>query len=372
MDFGFSEVQDEIRTLARQLLTAEVTQDRLKALTASDDRFDKQTWDRLVEANLVGLALPESAGGSGLGLLDLAVVLEEVGRATAFVPLLASAGQAGLAIAELGTEAQQSALLPGIVDGSSLTVGAFDEPVADDPNRPRTSAVRVDGGWRLSGTKSPVAWATLAARVLVTATTDSGAVALFLVDPAGEGARLSNGVSTSFHPASELELDGYVVPDSDVLGDPTTSDAATWAFERALACNLAVALGNLTRDLELTAEYTSQREVFGKPIATYQGPALRLADAYIDLEASRVTVWSALWRLSEGLPASDALSIAKFWLADGGHRVVHTAQHLHGGIGVDTDYPLHRHFVLDKELEFSLGGATQHLLRLGQSIVSAQ
>jgi alkylation response protein AidB-like acyl-CoA dehydrogenase len=127
-------------------------------------------------------------------------------------------------------------------------------------------------------------------------------------------------------------------------------------------------VGVLDEALRITADYISNRKQFDKPIATFQGATLHAADAYIDTEATRVTTWSAIWLLSESRPADEELAIAKFWVADGGQRVVHACQHLHGGIGVDTDYPIHRYFLWAKELELSLGGATPQLLRIGESL----
>ena len=118
----------------------------------------------------------------------------------------------------------------------------------------------------------------------------------------------------------------------------------------------------------MTAEYTKTREQFERPIATFQAVGQRAADAYIDTEAIRLTAWQAAWRLSEGLPASDEVAIAKFWAADGGQRVAHAAQHLHGGLGIDVDYPLHRYFQWSKAIELTLGSATRQLVRLGASI----
>jgi alkylation response protein AidB-like acyl-CoA dehydrogenase len=118
--------------------------------------------------------------------------------------------------------------------------------------------------------------------------------------------------------------------------------------------------------MRLTAEYTKTRRQFDRPIATFQAVAHRAADAYIDTEAISLTAWQAAWRLDEGLLATAEIAIAKFWAAEAGQRVVHTAQHLHGGIGVDKDYPLHRLFLLAKQLELTLGGATAQLLLIGR------
>jgi alkylation response protein AidB-like acyl-CoA dehydrogenase len=110
---------------------------------------------------------------------------------------------------------------------------------------------------------------------------------------------------------------------------------------------------------------------FGRPIGSFQAVAQRLADAYIDVEAVRLTMWQAAWRLSAGLPCETEVATAKFWAADAGHRVAHTAVHVHGGVGIDTDHPLHRYFVAAKRLEFALGGATTQLRRIGAALATA-
>jgi alkylation response protein AidB-like acyl-CoA dehydrogenase len=130
-------------------------------------------------------------------------------------------------------------------------------------------------------------------------------------------------------------------------------------------------LGCCEQALALTAKYTSEREQFGRPLSTNQGVAIRAADAYIDIDCMRVTMWQAAWRISVGLPARDEIDIAKYWAAEGGQRVVHATQHLHGGMGADIDYPVHRYFLWVKQLENTFGSAPQHLARLGRSIAGS-
>jgi alkylation response protein AidB-like acyl-CoA dehydrogenase len=166
-------------------------------------------------------------------------------------------------------------------------------------------------------------------------------------------------------------LSGARVDDSDVLGGGSSgTDVVDWLHQRAIACYCATAVGVFERAVRITAGYLSERKQFDRPIATFQGATLRAADAYIDTEAIRVTSWSAIWRLADGREARDELAIAKFWVADGGQRVAHACQHLHGGMGATTDYPIHRYFKWAKLLEHTVGGATQQLLRLGDSIAA--
>ena len=126
----------------------------------------------------------------------------------------------------------------------------------------------------------------------------------------------------------------------------------------------------LSQALEMTAEYTKQRVQFDVPIAMFQAVGHRLADCYIDVEGLRLTLWQAVWRLEEGLPASTEVEVAKFWAAEAAHRVGHACVHVHGGTGIDEDYPLHRYFVAAKAIEFALGGATDQLLRIGRTFAA--
>ena len=163
-----------------------------------------------------------------------------------------------------------------------------------------------------------------------------------------------------------MELSGVEVGDDALLG-AGAGGAAVVAFvtDHATAALCVFEAGVCAAALALTAEYAKTREQFGKPIATFQAVGQRAADAYVDVEAVRLTAWQAAWRLTEGLPAAPELAVAKFWAAEGGQRVVHAAAHIHGGVGVDRDYPLHRFFLLTEQIELTLGGARQSLARLG-------
>jgi alkylation response protein AidB-like acyl-CoA dehydrogenase len=183
--------------------------------------------------------------------------------------------------------------------------------------------------------------------------------------------RIEREDTTSGIPEARLELTGAMIDEGDVLGQVDGGGAIVeWIVERATAATCAVMSGVCREALRLTAEYTKTREQFDRPIATFQAVSHRAADAYVDAEAIRLTALQAAWRLSAGLPAAEAVAVAKFWAAEGGQRVVHAAQHLHGGIGVDRDYPLHRYFLWAKHLELTLGGATSQLLRLGAMLAA--
>lgn len=356
MDFTFTEVQDDLRGLARTILEQRVTSERLKELEAGTERVDRETWTELAKANLVGIALPESVGGSGYGAMELGVVLGEVGRHVAPVPMLATA-LATAPLALLGGEELCSRVLPAVVAGESIITAALEEGAGGNPLQPRTTARREGSTWVLDGEKVAVPWGQLADRILVSA--DAG---LFLVTPDQPGVVVDSAASTTGEPQAILRLEGAVVDEADAVFHPS---ALRTAYLQGVAAVCATAVGVFEKAVEITGRYITERQQFNRPIATFQGATLKIADAYIDLQAITVATWSALWRLDEGTPDyPEALATAKFWVADGGQRIAYACQHLHGGIGVDRDYPIHRYFLWAKELETMFGGTTSQLLRV--------
>jgi acyl-CoA dehydrogenase len=355
MNFGFSEEQEAVRDLARQILETQLPHERLRALETAGEYFAPDAWAELAKANLLGIALPESVGGSGLGFIEICLLLEQVGRTAAPIPLLPTLVSAA-AIAAFGS-AEQQALLGDVVTGDRVLTSALVESLAE-PDDPSTKAGPSGDGWSVDGVKLCVPGGLDATHALVSARTDDG-VRVFLVDLAADGVVRTRLDTTSGIPEARLELNGVaaqLVGDADTLG---------WLLDRMTVGLAATMLGCCEQALAMTATYAGTRQQFDKPIGTFQAVGQRAADAFIDTEAVRLTMWQAAWRLSEGLPAAAEVATAKFWAADGGQRVVHAAQHIHGGVGVDRDYPLHRYFLWAKQLELSLGGATKQLRKLG-------
>ena len=368
MDFLLSDEQLAVRDLAEQIFQGSVSPERVKAIEATEDRVDRDLWKTLADANLLGLCLPEDVGGSGLGMSELCLILEQQGRVVAPVPLWATVALGALALAEWGSPEQRQAWLPGVVAGDTMLTAALAEPGTNDPRRPAVLAAPDGPRWRLDGVQLAVPAAHLAARVLVPARTDTG-VAVFLVDPQGSGVSLERAVTTNREVHPHLHLDGAA---GEPLGSVDAGGRAlAWMIERALVglCALQVGVGEAA--IRLAAEYTSQRVQFGKPLSTFQGVALRAADGYIQTEAIRGTMQQAAWRLDAGREATRDVLVAKWWASDGGQRVVHNAQHLHGGLGADVDYPVHRYFLWGKQIEDTLGGASAQLARLGETLAGA-
>jgi len=367
MDFSFNDEQEAIAGLAKQILSDKATLERMTALEkGAGPRFDEDLWAEMATAGLVGIAVPEQQGGAGLGFLELALIVEQVGATAAPVPFIETTIMAALPIAEFGTEVQKEAWLPRVASGEAVLTAALMEG-EPDPGKPITSARAEGKGFRLSGTKECVAAGQIAERVLVPATAEDGRVGIFIVDPGAQGVVVEALDTTSGQPEARIVLDDVAVGPEDLLGDlDRGADILAWIEERTTAAQCSLALGVCAEALRLTAEYTKGREQFGQSIATFQAVGQRAADAYIDTEAIRLTSWQAAWRISEGLPATDQVAVAKYWACEAGQRVVHTASHLHGGMGVDKDYALFRYFLYAKQLELTLGGTTPQLLKIGR------
>jgi alkylation response protein AidB-like acyl-CoA dehydrogenase len=372
MDFSLSEMQEAIRDLARKIFSENVRHERLLELERSGEYFDGALWQAVAAGGLSSVVVPERCGGSGLGIFELCLVLEEQGRAVAPVPLFATALLGALPIAQFGTPAQQDRWLRPLVDSAGVLSAALVELGNSDPVTPRVTARRDGADWRLDGVKECVPAATQAAAVLVPAASSQGTL-LLVLDPRSAGVTLEKQVVTSGEPQSRMTLAGARVAADAVLADAGSGAAAVrWLADRAMLGLAAIQLGVVQSALRDTAAYIAQRKQFGRPIATFQGAALRAADAFIDVEALRAVVLQAAWQAAEGRDAGPAIAAAKWWAATAGSRVTHTAQHLHGGIGSDIEYPIHRFFLWSKQNELLLGGPAQQAARLGKWLASGE
>ncbi len=257
-----------------------------------------------------------------------------------------------------------------MVNGEIVVSTALVE-LGGSPSAPSVVAERDGDGWSLSGTKACVPSGIIADAIIVPTRLEPDTVAVFVVPTDAPGLRRERQTTNTGRPEGLFTFDGVRVGSDALLG---TADQGAgivdWMVQRSAAALSLLEAGAASAAMALVAEYTKTREQFGKPIATFQAVGQRAADAYVDTEAIRLTAWQAAWRIAEGLPADKEVAIAKFWAADGGQRVVHAAVHLHGGVGVDRDYPLHRYFLITKQIELTLGGATDQLLRLGAALAA--
>ena len=372
MDLTLNEDQQAINDLAGRILSEQLPPERLTAIEAQPEWFAADTWAELARTQLLGVPLRDDVGGSGFSITEACLVLEQIGRTVAPLPYLASVILGAMPIDQFGSAAQRTRYLPAVIDGSLILTAALAEAGNTFvPAVPATRATRVGAGWRLEGEKRFVPAAHLAGRMLVPARTGTSSVGVFLVDPKAAGVSLERVLTTALEPQYFVRFSGTQLDADHVLGDPEGGTAIVdWLVQRAIAGLCSMQAGVCDAALRLTAKHVSEREQFGTKIATFQAVAQRAAEAYIDTEAVTLTARQAAWRLAANVPADEALAVAKFWAAEGGQRVAHAAQHLHGGIGVDTAYPLHRYFRWTKQIELTLGGAMVHLVRLGASIAA--
>jgi acyl-CoA dehydrogenase len=345
MDFTLTEEQDELRGLAATLFEKQAPASRVDQVEAEPECFDRVLWSELAKAGLIGVALPEDVGGLGFGVVDLALVCEELGKVVAPVPLVWTTA-AALALRKFGTNEQQQRWLPGVVSGDVVLTCAL----------PQASAGVTADGNALTGSIIGVPYAHVADAVLVPV-----GERLFVVRPD----HVAPGRATSREVYAEVVLDN--TPAEPLGGD----GAASWLSDRLLVALAALQAGVTAGALSMAADYTSNRKQFEKPLSSFQGVALKAADGYIDNSAIRATTLQAAWHLDEGHPAARVHVLsAAWWAAEGGQRTVHITQHIHGGIGADITYPIHRYFLWGKQIELLVGGASAILARLGEELVS--
>ncbi|MCQ3808255.1 MAG: acyl-CoA dehydrogenase family protein [Acidimicrobiaceae bacterium] len=373
MDFRLSDEEQAISDLTAQILGDKSTHERLCALTADDDRIDAEAWAALAQSGVLGAAVPTEYGGLGLGFLATAMALQQVGATASPVPLLSTAVMGAMPIAEFGTAEQRARCLPAIAEGSLIVAAALYEEGAPAAE-PEVVALTDGDDYRIEGVKPMVADGLDAGLILVPARLDDGSCGVFLVPSDSEGLSATRVEVTTGRPQGRLEFSAVVVPGDALLGGVSAASSGAeivdWIELRANCAMCLMMAGAARSSIELAAEYTKQRYQFDRPVATFQAVSNRAGDSYIDTNAITLTAWQAAWRIDCGLPARDAVSIARWWAAEGGFRVVHAAVHVHGGVGVDRDYPLHRYFLLARQLELTLGNGEEHLATLGQSIAA--
>lgn len=364
MDFSLTDEQKALANLAGEILADRCTLERLKSIEQGEDRYDRELWAELAKAGLLGAALPESAGGSGGGFIEQCLLLEQQGKRVAPLPLVPVLVSAALPIARFGN-AEQQRCLGGVTAGDALLTAALTE-LGTDPRTPITIASPDGHGWRLNGLKVAVPMAHRASQVLVPARTLERQVGVFLVDLPSAGIRLERQEPTNWEAQFRMELNNVRVEGGAMLGTLENGrQVLDWIVDRTTIGLCAVASGACQEALRITAEYASNRKQFDKPIAMFQAVGQRMADSYIDNEAVHLTMWQAATRLDVEVPSDKEVATAKYWAAEGGSRIGHAALHIHGGISIDVDYPIHRYFLWLKQIEFTLGAANPQLNRLG-------
>ncbi|HUH68293.1 MAG TPA: acyl-CoA dehydrogenase family protein [Mycobacterium sp.] len=376
MDFTTTEAAHDLGGLVDTIVDAVCTPQHQRELDGLEQRFDRELWRKLIDAGILSSAAPESLGGDGFGVLEQTAVLVALGHQLAAVPYLESVALAAGALARFGSAELQQGWGAPAVSGEKILTVALEGEMGEGP----VQATHAGDGYRLTGTRTMVGFGPVADAFLVPSQTDSG-TAIFLVAADDPGIKVTALQTTGLGSVGHLTLEATGVDDTRKVGG---ADAAVWLDTLATLGRSAFQLGVLERGLQMTAEYARTREQFDRPIGSFQAVGQRLADGYIDVKGLRLTLTQAAWRVSEDSPASGwgyspaggryphpadiDVASAAFWAADAGHRVAHTIVHVHGGVGVDTDHPVHRYFLAAKETEFALGGATGQLRRIGREL----
>lgn len=378
MDFSLDETQQAVTDLAEQIFSTRITPEGLSGL---GNWYDSETYQELAKAGLVGLGLGEDVGGGGMGIMEVAPVMEAMGRHVAPVPLWGNY-LAAAAIDQFGSQEQRSRELPKVADASTILTVGIQEWHNDDYLSPTTQATVSKKTWQLNGTKIVVEFAQefnnkpISDKILVTAQIPNSVTkkrntlnntALFLASMGDPNLTFTEGKSIRLQPVHEINFNGA---EAELVGELSNDTNTTqWLTRRAVALLCAIQVGVLDKSLKMTAEYTATREQFGRPIATFQAVTQRLADQFINVNGARLTTAKALYQLSQDnqtdTAVDEAVNIAKWYCSHYAHEVAHTTQHVHGGAGVDQDYPLHRYTLWNKHLETSLGAGTQSLRKLG-------
>ena len=344
MDFSLTESQREITRLAGHLL----------------DEGKADPWKELARAGLLALSLPAELGGDGLGVLDTAVLLTEIGRRASPVPALATLMTGVLPVARWGDGERRRALLPAAAAGELILTAGLREPSEPMPPVPATT-VAADG--TVSGTKVGVLYCAEAGRVLLPVSFTGGGAGVVIVDPAADGARMTRTPTAAGGPEYTLRLDR--VPVEHVLGG---AGCLADLYQLAVAGACSLADGALSAALTLTRDHIATRRQFGRPLAAFQAVAQQVADVYIASRTLHLATVSACWLLDAGRDAAGDLTVAGLWCAEQSPPAVRTCHHLHGGTGMDVTYPLHRFSALISDLVRFLGGAEYQLERQACSL----
>jgi alkylation response protein AidB-like acyl-CoA dehydrogenase len=376
MNFGFNEEQELLRNTARKFFENECGSDTVRRLMETPEGISAELWKKLAEQGWLGLIYPEPYDGMGLGLVDLVVLMEEMGRAVAPGPYFSTVLLGGLAILEAGGEGQKKEWLPKIAAGDKRVSLAWMEPSAQlGPAGVTLTAVEKGGKYTLSGTKLFVHDAHTADALVVAARTRPGVspdgVSLFLL-PKG-----TKGLQVTLLPTMDQTRKLCEVACSDVtVGADALLGAAGsgWAplarvLDRATVALCAEMCGGAQKVLDMTVEYAKIRQAFGRPIGSYQGVKHRAADMLVDVENSKSITYYAAWALDENSPEAPlAVSMAKAYVSDAYRRVAAAGIQLHGGIGFTWEHDLHLYFKRAKGSEFTFGDATHHRERVAQLV----
>ena len=374
MNFSFSEDQILLRNSVRAALDEQCKPAHVRAMMEDGGSgYGEALWAEMAKLGWLGLPFAEEYGGAGLGLVELCLVQEELGRVAYPGPYFSSVVLGGLGLMEGGSAAQKERWLPAVASGQALLTAALAEESLDwDPAVTTTTAARRDDGWALSGVKRFVPWAHVADAVLVPARTSEG-LSLFLVDPRSPGVSLTPMVGIDIGSRwSEMRLvDATVKADAQVGRSGGAQALLEALLRRAAVTASAEMLGAARRCLDMSVEYAKVREQFGQPIGSFQAIRHRCAEMLLEVDSAHSAVYYAAWALDAGAEdAAVAASVCKSFVSEAARTVCGDAIQVHGGIGFTWEYDLHLYFKRAKSLEVMFGDAEFHRELIARHVIA--
>ena len=367
MDMGLTEIQQMLKASAQEFLSRECPTTLVREMEEDERGYPDELWRQMAGLGWAGVPFPEQYGGTGGDFLDLAVLLEEIGRALAPSPYFSTVILGGLTILDAGNDAQKDDLLSRVCDGSGLMTLAVTEASASyEAWGVETTATADGNGFALNGTKLFVPDAHVADVIIVAARTTQGGdpaegITLFLVPARMEGLEVSPIRTIGSERQFEVALNNVRLPASAVLGEVNGGwPIAERAIQRAVAGHCVTMLGGATAVLDMTVEYVKQRTQFGRPVGSFQAVQHHCAQMATDVEGCRGVAYQAAWQLAEGLPAQREVSIAKAWISQAYRRVCATAHQCHGAIGFTKEHDLQLYTRRAKVQELGYGDANYH------------
>ena len=366
MDMGLTEIQQMLKTSAQEFLSRECPTTLVREMEEDERGYPDELWRQMSSLGWAGVPFPEVYGGTGGDFLDLAVLLEEMGRSLAPSPYFSTVVLGGLTVLDAGSDAQKDDLLSRVCDGSGLmTLALTEASVTLEAWGVETTASADGNGYALNGTKLFVPDAHVADVIIVAARTGGGSpedgITLFLVPARMEGLSVAPINTIGDERQFEVTLDNVRLPASAVLGEVNGGwPIAQRAIQRAIAGQCILMLGGATAVLDMTVEYVKQRAQFGRAVGTFQAVQHHCAQMATDVEGCRGVAYQAAWMLAEGMPAEREISIAKAWISQAYRRVCATAHQCHGAIGFTKEHDLQLYTRRAKVQELGYGDSNYH------------
>jgi len=370
VNFTYTEDQLAIKDVSDKIFRDMAADDQVKACFNEEAPFHKALWKTLAESGLIAATLPASVGGSEMGMTELSLILEGQGASVAPIPFVETVVECAMPIAQFADAELQQKVLPKVNEGECILAAV--RPYAGLQGFAPLTAKAKGESWELEGVSSLVSYGPLANGFLVIASTEEGESWVGYCDAGIAGLTQVQQSSTTSEAVAQLTFSGVTIQSADVIAVGAKADELIeWQTQRTFAAIAAQQVGVLKDGLRRAAEYTTERKQFGRPLSKFQAVAQQAADAYMAIEALRGVSWRALDDIDSGRDAALSSRVAKFWVCEAGHIAGHIFLHIHGGIGQDLDYPLHRYFTWAKRNENYLGAATKQSVALGALIQNA-